>query len=111
MFRNNIGDELILRIVDLLKAKNLKLREDHQIYICITGDKGMFGPFQAKVIRSLGSNWTKLGFFILDVEKRNDPRNLSLLAIYKGEDSASSLRENCDEVFRQLNELKGAIFD
>lgn len=54
----------------------------------------------------LGGEYTKLGFFILNVEHPNDAKNLSIVAIYKGADSAPNLAL-CNEVFEQLKAIHG----
>lgn len=57
-----------------------------------------------------GADLTKLGLFFLNVDCANDPRNLSLLCIYRGTDSAENLRKFCSDAFNQLNDLDGSSF-
>lgn len=56
----------------------------------------------------LGGDITKLGFFILNVDFANDPRNLSILCFYHGADTAENLRAYCSDVFSQLSVIEGS---
>uniref|UniRef100_A0A914DK87 Uncharacterized protein n=1 Tax=Acrobeloides nanus TaxID=290746 RepID=A0A914DK87_9BILA len=94
--RANIEEAILMRMNNLNEAGRLKIRENNQTFACVIGDKG--------------AKWTKIGIFFIDVDKSCDPRNIMLLSLYKGDDSAAALRKYCSDVFTQLCEIQGTTY-
>lgn len=72
------------------------------IILTILGDKG-------------GKEWpsksTKFGVVIGNVEKPNSPFNITLLAIYDGDDNRQNLETKIKPIIFQLEQLKSITFD
>lgn len=57
-----------------------------------------------------GAAWTKIGLFFIDVENPCDPRNILLLAMYKGDDTSPSMSKYCSDIFNQLSNIQGSTY-
>uniref|UniRef100_A0A914DX30 PDZ domain-containing protein n=1 Tax=Acrobeloides nanus TaxID=290746 RepID=A0A914DX30_9BILA len=94
LYRKNIEKNIVSRLEQLEKSGQLQLDSNASaIYLAVGGDKG--------------ANYTKLGYFFLNIKSANSPQNLSLVALYKGDDSYKNLKAYCQEVFQQFNDLHG----
>lgn len=67
-----------------------------EIYACVVGDTG--------------NDTTKIGMNILNVASANDSRNLSLLGLFHGKDSAENLKHYFSELLDNLSNLDGTAF-
>lgn len=101
---------ITIRLRRLYDEKKLVLtpNEPDKINVCIVCDAGMFTNEDRNWNwHYLGSDLTKLGVFILNIDKPNNPRNLILCGIYKGSDTSEMLNRFFALLFAQLNHLDG----
>lgn len=104
MYRANVKKELFKRLERLIASGRLHVNPtETNLYLAVAGDKGAL--LRDHSFPFVGGKHTKIGCFFLNVEKVSDPRNFSLLAIYKGSDSVQELRSYCSALFEQLNAL------
>jgi hypothetical protein len=79
----------------MLKWPKKNESEIQKIQISIVGDQG--GKNEAKS--------TKIGIQLINLEHPNSPANVSILAIYPGQDSRENLLEFGRPIWKQIKEM------